>query len=659
MHRIVTAAIVGATVLAACSGSAAADPTSLTSPTTPDPTPPITVRPPHASAARALMPFDACDDLVDWAVEHAIDLVGPYGLNGGGYVPYAVRNLDVVTTTAAAESAGAALQNLAAPEVIGTNLQELGVDEPDLVKTDGRRIVVMTGSTLQVVLVDNDDLTLAGSIDLGFWSNDLFLDGDRVVAIATNNFGIVPLFEGVADGIAPYQSPLVTVVEIDITDPTDPELKRSLQIDGRYVSSRMVDGAIRLVVSSQPTGFAWEGPEGTGLRAEREAEEKNRELLRNSTADNWLPYVVVTDHDGIDVTVVEGTLVDCNRTHRPDEFSGLTTLSLVTLDVDELAIEDATAVFADGDIVYSSGDATYVATSRWINPFVWDRGEQPEDTNTMIHKFTLEPRSAEYQASGSVPGYMLSQWSMSEWQGDLRVASTDSPQWWDTPESDSVVTVLRDNGDELETIGSVDGLGRGERIYAVRFIEDRGYVVTFRQVDPLYVIDLSDPRRPTVEGELKIHGYSAYLHPVSDDLLLGVGQDADHNGRVTGLQASLFDVADPQAPERTDQFTMGDASSELEWDHHAFLFNPADGLTVIPFQRWDDKGARAGALVLEVTAAGIREIGIVSHNTKANRGWEMPVRRSLLIDGRLVTVSEAGVMMSAADTLDTLDWVEF
>ncbi|MCH8129779.1 MAG: beta-propeller domain-containing protein [Acidobacteria bacterium] len=659
MHRIVTAAIVGATVLAACSGSAAADPTSLTSPTTPDPTPPITVRPPHASAARVLMPFDACDDLVDWAVEHAIDLVGPYGLNGGGYVPYAVRDLDVITTTAAAESAGAALQNLAAPEVIGTNLQELGVDEPDLVKTDGRRIVVMTGSTLQVVLVDNDDLTLAGSIDLGFWSNDLFLDGDRVVAIASNNFGIVPLFEGVADGIAPYQSPLVTVVEIDITDPTDPELKRSLQIDGRYVSSRMVDGAIRLVVSSQPTGFAWEGPEGTGLRAEREAEEKNRELLRNSTADNWLPYVVVTDHDGIDVTVVEGTLVDCNRTHRPDEFSGLTTLSLVTLDVDELAIEDATAVFADGDIVYSSGDATYVATSRWINPFVWDRGEQPEDTNTMIHKFTLEPRSAEYQASGSVPGYMLSQWSMSEWQGDLRVASTDSPQWWDTPESDSVVTVLRDNGDELETIGSVDGLGRGERIYAVRFIEDRGYVVTFRQVDPLYVIDLSDPRRPTVEGELKIHGYSAYLHPVSDDLLLGVGQDADHNGRVTGLQASLFDVADPQAPERTDQFTMGDASSELEWDHHAFLFNPADGLTVIPFQRWDDKGARAGALVLEVTAAGIREIGIVSHNTKANRGWEMPVRRSLLIDGRLVTVSEAGVMMSAADTLDTLDWVEF
>jgi len=659
MRRIVTAAIVGGIVLASCSGGVVVDPTSPTSPTPPAPVAPILAHPAGASAARALMPFDACDDLIAWTVEHAIDLVGPYGLNGGGYFPHAVFEGDAITTTAAAEFADTALQALAAPEVIGTNLQELGIDEPDLVKTDGRRIVVMTGNTLQVVLVDNDDLTLAGSIDLGFWSNDLFLDGDRVIAIANGNFGIVPLFEGVADGIVQYQSPLVTVVEIDITDPSDPELVRSLQIDGRYVSSRMVDGAIRLVVSSQPTGFDWEVPEGTGLRAEREAEEKNRDLLRNSTADNWLPYFVITDHDGVDVTVVEGTLVDCDRTHRPDEFSGLTTLSLVTLDADELSIEDTTAVFADGDIVYSSGDATYVATSRWINPFVWDRGGQPEDMNTMIHKFALEPRSAEYQASGAVPGYMLSQWSMSEWQGDLRVASTDSPQWWDTPESDSVVTVLRDNGDELETIGSVDGLGRGERICAVRFIKDRGYVVTFRQVDPLYVIDLSDPRRPTVEGELKIHGYSAYLHPVSDNLLLGVGQDADHNGWVTGLQASLFDVADPQQPERTDQFKLVDANSEVEWDHHAFLFNPADGLTVIPFQRWDDKGARAGALVLEVTAAGIREIGIVSHNTEVNRGWEMPVRRSLLIDGKLVTVSEAGVMMSASDTLDTLDWVEF
>jgi uncharacterized secreted protein with C-terminal beta-propeller domain len=280
---------------------------------------------------------------------------------------------------------------------------------------------------------------------------------------------------------------------------------------------------------------------------------------------------------------------------------------------------------------------------------------------TLIHKFTLEPRSAEYQASGAVSGYLLSQWSMSEWQGNLRVASTTSPQWWDTPDSESLVSVLRDNGDELEVIGSVDGLGRGERIYAVRMIADRGYVVTFRQVDPLYVLDLSDPARPTVEGELKIPGYSAYLHPIADGHLLGVGQDADKDGRVFGLQASLFDVSDPKDPQRTDRFTMKGGHSELEWDHHAFLFDPSDGLTVIPFQRWDERseGPQAGAMVFKIGPGGIHEVGVVTHGDKADWGWEVPIRRSLLINGQLITVSDAGVMLSSPDSLDTLDWVPF
>jgi uncharacterized secreted protein with C-terminal beta-propeller domain len=377
--------------------------------------------------------------------------------------------------------------------------------------------------------------------------------------------------------------------------------------------------------------------------------------------DNWLPYYVITDHAGVDQTVAEGTLLDCHRTHRPEEFSGLTTLSLVTLDDDELSIADATAVFADGDTVYSSSEAAYVATSRWIDPIVWESGDQPAEMQTMIHKFSLEPAGAEYRASGSVPGYMLSQWSMSEWNGDLRVASTTAPQWWDTPDSESMVTVLRDTGDELEAIGSVDGLGKGERIYAVRLIADRGYVVTFRQVDPLYVLDLSDPTRPTVEGELKIPGYSAYLHPVTNDHVLGVGQNADENGRVLGMQASLFDVGDPSDPQRTDRFTMKDGHTEVEWDHHAFLFDPSDGLTVIPFQRWDERstGPQAGAMVFAVTANGIDELGVITHGDKSEWGWEMPIRRSLIIDNHLVTISEAGVMVSSADSLDTLDWVEF
>ena len=665
MRRIGTAVIVGAIAIAACSGSTAVP--DQPEPRPIDPPGPTIVRTVRPNAVRALMPFEACGDLLDWTIEHALNLVGPYGLDQFGYGYSGGGAVELTSTTAAELADGGFAPAAEEQRVIGTNLQELGIDEPDLVKTDGRHIVVMTGNTLQIVIVDGTRLRSAGSIDLGFWSEDLFLDGDRVVAIANAGYYPVPFIddvvfeEDIAGPYYPHHSPTVMLAEIDISDADDPELARSLQIDGRYVSSRVVDGAIRLVISSQPTGFEWSYPEGGGLRSERVAEEENREIVRNSTIENWLPYYVVTSHVGVDRTIDEGTLLDCHRTHRPEEFSGLRTLSLVTLDAGELAIADATAVFADGEIVYSSGEAAYVATSRWIDPIVWEQGRQPDDMATRIHKFTLEPRSAEYAASGSVPGYMLSQWSMSEWQGDLRVATTTSPQWWDTPDSESVVTVLRDRGDELEAVGSVGDLGRGERIYAVRFIADRGYVVTFRQVDPLYVIDLSDPTRPTVDGELKIPGYSAYLHPVTDDHLLGVGQDADDNGRVFGLQASLFDVSDPTDPERTDRFTMKGGHSELEWDHHAFLFDPSDGLTVVPFQRWDEthEGPQAGAMVFEVTAAGIDEIGTVSHETKAGWGWEMPIRRSLLIDGHLVTVSDAGVMLTAPGTLETLDWVGF
>ncbi len=662
MRRIMTAAIVGAMLLAACSGDIVPGPTTP-SPGIPGPT---IVHTPTPNAAHALIRFDACDDLLDWTIEHAIDLVGPYGLYGDGYYPGPLFFDEFTTTAAAAESSDVA--GFAGQSVIGTNLQELGIDEPDLVKTDGERIVVVTGGRLQVILIDGDRLSLAGSIDLGFWSESIFLDGDRVVVIApsTGYYEVLPFIESSAvetdvAGFYPQQTPKVIVTAIDISDPGDPELARSLQIDGRFVSARMVDGAIRLVITSQPTGFAWSYPEGGGLRSERIAEEENREIIRNSTIENWLPYYVVTDHAGVDRIVAEGTLLECHRTHSPEEFSGLNTLSLVTLDPNELLIGDATAVFADGEIVYSSGEAAYVATSRWISPVVWESGDQPTDMKTLIHKFSLEPRSAEYRASGAVPGYMLSQWSMSEWQGDLRVASTTSPQWWDTPDSESLVSVLRDNGNELEVVGSVDGLGRGERIYAVRMIADRGYVVTFRQVDPLYVLDLSDPKRPSVEGELKIPGYSAYLHPVGDGHLLGVGQDADENGRVFGLQASLFDVTDPNDPERTDRFTMKDGHSEVEWDHHAFLFDPSDGLTVIPFQRWDERvdGPQAGAMVLEIGPGGIDEIGAVTHGAKAAWGWDVPIRRSLLINGQLITVSDVGVMLSDTDSLETIDWVAF
>src|SRR5690606_17502076 len=169
-----------------------------------------------------------------------------------------------------------------------------------------------------------------------------------------------------------------------------------------------------------------------------------------------------------------------------------------------------------------------------------------------------------------------------EWDGHLRVATTVEQPSRGEPRSESTVYVLRQRGETLVETGSVGGLGKGERIYAVRFVGSVGYVVTFRQTDPLYTVDLSDPTAPTVLGELKVAGYSAYLHPAGDGRLIGVGQEATEQGRIQGTQVSLFDVGDLARPSRIAQYHVRYGHSEAEFDPHAFLYWPRTGLLVVP-----------------------------------------------------------------------------
>ena len=224
------------------------------------------------------------------------------------------------------------------------------------------------------------------------------------------------------------------------------------------------------------------------------------------------------------------------------------------------------------------------------------------------------------------------------------------------------MTVLRRQGPTLVPIGRVAGLGQGQRIYSVRFIGDVGYVVTFRQVDPLYTIGLADPTRPKVLGELELLGYSAYLHPISDDLLLGVGQDATPEGRTKGVQLSLFGVGDPAHPKLLAQHALGTASSsQVEYDAHAFLYWAPSRLVVLPVEVFDDGASAApgftGALALRVDQSGIAEVGRIAHDPV--NGYPPPVTRSLVIGSSLWTLSDGGALASALDGLKRLKSVAF
>jgi hypothetical protein len=322
---------------------------------------------------------------------------------------------------------------------------------------------------------------------------------------------------------------------------------------------------------------------------------------------------------------------------------------------------------AGAQTVYGSPTGLYVASQRYVAA-AEDGRALPAAMTTQIHRFDVSKEGVtSYAGSGEVTGFVLNQYSLSEHDGALRVASTDEPQWFEgtvARESENFVTVLETGGGTLSRVGRVGGLGKGERIYAVRFVGDKGYVVTFRQVDPLYTLDLSSTRDPKVLGELKILGYSAYLHPVSDDLLLGVGQDASEQGRRLGTQLSLFDVSDLRNPRRLAQASLGATSStSAEFDPHAFLFWKPASLAVIPLSVYgmdDGRQTFDGAIGFRVGAASLAEAGRVAHPEQGSQpGYTPSIARSLVVDDRLYTLSYAGLQANRLDTLAPLAFAAF
>jgi uncharacterized secreted protein with C-terminal beta-propeller domain len=594
-----------------------------------------------AGASVRLRAFGSCGELLAYAKRHATRIVGPYGLPGTAG-PVAMPALPVAEATPDA-SAGAT----AGVDYSTTNVQEEGVDEPDVVKTDGRLVYAIARGKLQAVDVRGVVPRLVGTLALEpGWNQQIFLRGDRVLVFSGGGGPIEPL-PAIAESIAPVPTG-ASVTEIDVSAPGAMRVVRTLTLEGVYLSARLTGSTVRLVVHSTPV-LPFVYPDAGG---EAEAEAQNRAIVAGSGLRNWLPSYELEDRaTGL---TRRARLVGCRDVLRPQRFAGLGTVTVLTIDLDRgLAPVDTDAVVTDGDTVYASQESIYVATQRWAERLSEPgTGAPPPGVTTAIHKFRFAgDDETEYRGSGQIGGHLLNQWSLSEHDGVLRVASTEAPVWWDDTmarESESFLTTLAERGGKLVQLGRVGGLGKSERVYSVRFIGETGYVVTFRQIDPLYVLDVSDPDSPRVRGELKIPGYSAYLHPVDDGLLLGVGQDATDEGRVLGTQVSLFDVSDPASPKRLAGRTIGQGWSEAEWDHHAFLYWPATRLAVLPVQAPDF----AGAVGLRVGRSALADVGSVSHESA-------PVRRALVVGGTLYTVSEAGMKASTLAGLDEVGWLAF
>ena len=493
----------------------------------------------------------------------------------------------------------------------GTNIQVSGVDEPDVIKTDGQHFYVLDSERLSVIAITDSGLTLRSTVEFHtpglmhvLGEQQLLLAGDTVLALRTigindnEPFRRWRAFPGYVFvqwwyniyGSDEYQRGFIQhtvtqLLEIDISDPAQPWVRRSIEVEGDLLGARLVDSSARVLLRSTPELL------------DAESLSPNYQLREYESAAAY------ATGDGIDRT--DAPLTDINDTFT----SGRAVLfadALVSLLTFDLSDEGAglgqwgslsAATTGTETTVYSSVNSLYVAQREsYVGP-------------TEIHRFDLSnPMEPSYAGSNEAPGRLINQFALSEFRGHLRVATTLE----DVSPTRSEIWIFEVLDDGLEHVSTLTNLGITELIYAVRFMGERAFVVTFRQIDPLYIADLSDPREPFVAGELKLPGFSRYMHPLGSGRLLGVGQDADPStGQPTGLQLSLFDVSDSYNPRLLDQLKPDPTSSwELigwpEIDHRAFTYH--EGVAYIP--SLDVNGGQNEGRVFGV-AVGCNELSLL------------------------------------------------
>lgn len=619
----------------------------------------------QAKAPKAhLSAFPSCSSFVHYARRHALGELKTMGTPGPVPV-FPVRGPATQTAPGAQVTPEAA--PVAGQDYSTTNVQEEGVDEPDMVKTDGKTIFAVENQRLYAIDTRSDPPKLLGSIAVDSYGSQLLLHGDTLLVLGSTPIVYAP--GPVQPALAPIYAGggSATLMQVDVSDPSAMKVVKTMSVNGSYLDARMTGHSARVVFSAIPQAIPLlERVAQPPVAQPASGTTPQRKVIAKTTTPNWRPtYVLRRGRHG---RTSRHALVRCTSIRRPVVFSGLDSLTVLTIDLDKgLDPVDSDGVMTDGQIVYGSPNNLYVATEKAIVEQLTDAPPPPSFTE--IHKFDVsDPDQTTYKGSGTVSGTLLNNYSMSEQDGFLRVASTELPLWWNADSQrpgQSFVSVLAQRGDSLATVGRVGNLGAGERIYAVRFIGDVGYVVTFRQVDPLYTVGLSDPEHPRVLGSLELLGYSAYLHPVGDKLLLGVGE-VSGQGHVQGTQLSLFDVSDPAKPTRIAQQQLGSSSSSsVEFDPHAFLWWEPSKLAVLPVEIYDQNqqngttdNSFTGAIGFHVTKAdGIAEAGRITH--PAQNGYSPPLDRSLVIGDELFTVSATGVRASDLGTFADRGFAQF
>ncbi len=520
-----------------------------------------------------------------------------------------------------------------------TNIQVAGVDEADVVKTDGKGyLYVISDQTVFIVKAyPVDEVRILSKIELNATLHGIFINEDKLVV-----FGARPYESWVRPYYWSSFSPSSFIYVYDVTDRESPDLTRNVTLDGSYFSSRMIGNYVYAVLTEP----AW----------------VNGGVIK-------LPIIHTND------VASEVPATEIYYSNVTDFGYTFTTILSVNVQNDTEEPTHETILVGATSNMYVSLSNIYLTLGSYNTIGGTER--------TLIYRINVEEDKIESQASGEVPGRVLNQFSMDEYNDYFRIATTTGSFW--NRDSENHVYVLNMS---LGIIGRLEGLARGESIYSARFMGEKFYLVTFRNIDPLFVIDLQNPENPHVLGELKITGYSDYLHLYDENHVIGVGKetavaDREDFAWYQGVKISLFNVSDPLYPTEIDKVEIGDrgTDSPVLRDHKAFLFDKERQLLVIPvlIAKIDAAGYPGGvppnaygayvwqgAYIYNITLQGLELKGNITHiddgsDLQSDYYYYSPfsLKRAFYIDNVLYTISDKRIKMSNLDNLDEIGQIDF
>lgn len=556
------------------------------------------------------------------------------------------NSVDSMITNDATNSTDSSKQE-ASEEYSDTNTQVEGVDEADIVKTDGNYIYYLTKNNLKIV--DAQKMSVMATVEFDetdFYSSELYVKGDKVIVIGNRyesgrkEYSIDSMYTDIM--YAPGTS--YTVIKVfDISNRAKPQLARTVEIEGYYLSSRMIDNDIYLMANKSIYAY----------------ELKNKDIDELDEKDYKPKYKDTAISDEIKYVEFQDMCYIPN-------IETANYLNIVSFDVTNNEKANVDTYLGAGSEIYASDKNLYI--TRVIYNYEEENNYREYETSTEIYKFNLVEGKCNFDKAGEVPGGVLNQFSMDENGEYFRIATTSNKDW-DSENNTNNLYVLNA---KLEIIGKVEGLAKGERIYSVRFMGDRAYMVTFVETDPLFVIDLSNPTNPTVLGELKIPGYSKYLHPYDETHIIGFGErtkvvNYGYGDQVItdGMKMALFDVTDPNNPKELYSVDIGERGtySELLYNHKALLFSKEKNIIAFPISVTEDdyevtfQGAIVYGLNLE---EGFTLKGEISH---IEEGYDLyksgnRVNRIIYINDKLYTLSNDLIKVTDMNTMEELDHID-